>query len=83
MTDFFCLELCDSDAVLKCIQSAQNNCEWLPSQPLTEDLHLCKFSSLELAHKDLVFDMHMRQELSARQEVHILLYTIYSFNVFF
>ena len=61
------LEMCGSADVLQIVQSIQSS-DW-PSQPLTEDLHLQKFSALDVAHKDLSFESHSRLDLSLQQEV--------------
>lgn len=61
------LEICGSADVLHIVESVQTS-DW-PSQPLTEDLHLQKFSALDVAHKDLSFESHSRLDLSLQQEV--------------
>lgn len=60
------IEICGSSDVLQIVQSIQTS-DW-PSQPLTEDLHLQKFSALDVAHKDLSFESHSRLDLSLQQE---------------
>ena len=67
-SDLAKMSVCQSTGVLHMVESAAAQRDWIPTQPLAEDLHLKMFPPLEECQATLVFDTNRRLDLDSHQE---------------